>query len=51
VVDDTDQSDDTRAIRAFNDAVAADPRVVCVQTTVRDGVTLIRKLPVASGGG
>jgi hypothetical protein len=24
--------------------------VVCVQTTVRDGVTLIRKLPVASGG-
>ncbi len=51
VVDDTDQSDDTRAIRAFNDAVVADPRVVCVQTTVRDGVTLIRKLPVASGGG
>jgi caffeoyl-CoA O-methyltransferase len=50
VVDDADQSDDTRAIRAFNDAVVADARVVCVQTTVRDGVTLIRKLPVASGG-
>jgi caffeoyl-CoA O-methyltransferase len=52
VVDDTDQSDDTRAIRAFNDAVVADPRVVCVQTTVRDGVTLIRpSSPAASGGG
>ena len=42
VVDDSDQSDDTRAIRAFNDAVVADARVVCVQLTVRDGVTLIR---------
>jgi caffeoyl-CoA O-methyltransferase len=38
-----DQSDDTVALRAFNDAVVADPRVVCVQLTVRDGVTLIRK--------
>jgi caffeoyl-CoA O-methyltransferase len=52
VVDDKDQSDDTRAIRFFNDTVVADPRVVCVQTTVRDGVTLIRPVsPVASGGG
>jgi len=51
VVDDSDQSDDTRAIRAFNDAVVADPRVVCVQTTVRDGVTLIRPVPAATGGG
>jgi caffeoyl-CoA O-methyltransferase len=42
VVDDSDQSDDTRAIRAFNDAVVSDPRVVCMQTTIRDGVTLIR---------
>ena len=33
----------TKAIKAFNDHVAADERVVCVQTTVRDGVTLIRK--------
>ncbi len=50
VVDDADQSDDTRAIRAFNDAVVADPRVVCVQTTVRDGVTLIRASdPIAPG--
>ncbi|HUI03085.1 MAG TPA: O-methyltransferase [Acidimicrobiales bacterium] len=43
VLDDADRSPDTLAIRAFNDAVAADPRVVCVQLTVRDGVTLIRR--------
>ncbi|MGH9283273.1 MAG: O-methyltransferase [Acidimicrobiales bacterium] len=36
-------TDDTMAIRAFNDHVAADERVVCVQLTVRDGVTLIRR--------
>ncbi len=46
-----DQSDDTRAIRAFNDAVVADPRVVCVQATVRDGVTLIRPVSRAASGG
>jgi len=50
VVDDTDQSDDTRAIRAFNDAVVRDPRVVCVQATVRDGVTLIRPAPSTVSG-
>ena len=43
VLDDSDTSDDTVAIRAFNDHVAQDERVVCVQLTVRDGVTLIRK--------
>ena len=43
VLDAGDTSDDTVALRAFNDAVAADERVVCVQLTVRDGVTLIRK--------
>jgi len=43
VVDADDDSEHTRAIRAFNDRVAADERVVCVQLTVRDGVTLIRK--------
>ena len=43
VIDPADQTDDTAAIRAFNDAVAADPRVVCVMLTVRDGVTLIRR--------
>jgi caffeoyl-CoA O-methyltransferase len=43
VLDEADDSDDTRAIREFNDYVVADPRVVCVMLTVRDGVTLIRK--------
>ncbi|HVC69018.1 MAG TPA: class I SAM-dependent methyltransferase [Acidimicrobiales bacterium] len=43
VVDEKDSSDNTTAIRLFNDTVAADPRVVCVQLTVRDGVTLIRR--------
>jgi caffeoyl-CoA O-methyltransferase len=42
VLDPADTSDDTDALRRFNDHVAADPRVVCVQTTVRDGVTLLR---------
>jgi caffeoyl-CoA O-methyltransferase len=43
VLDAGDTSDDTVAIRAFNDHVVADERVVCVQLTVRDGVTLIRR--------
>ena len=43
VIDEEDQSDDTVAIRAFNDLVVNDPRVTCVMTTVRDGVTLIRR--------
>ncbi|MGH9017434.1 MAG: O-methyltransferase [Acidimicrobiales bacterium] len=38
-----DVSSDTAALRTFNDTVVADPRVVCVQLTVRDGVTLIRR--------
>ena len=42
VLDDTDQSEDTVAMRAFNDFVRDDERVNCVMTTVRDGVTLIR---------
>lgn len=33
------------ALRAFNDKIVNDPRVVCVLTTVRDGVTLIRRAP------
>ena len=45
VLDASDQSEDTVAIRRFNDAVAADTRVVCVQLSVRDGVTLIRHAP------
>ena len=43
VMDPADETVDTKAIRAFNDTVAADPRVVCVMLTVRDGVTLIRR--------
>jgi len=31
------------AISAFNDKLVNDPRVVCVLTTIRDGVTLIRR--------
>ena len=34
--------ENAQALRAFNDKVVNDPRVVCVLTTVRDGVTLIR---------
>jgi caffeoyl-CoA O-methyltransferase len=43
VLDDSDTSDDTVAIRSFNDQVAGDPRVVCVQLPVRDGVTLVAR--------
>ena len=43
ILDDSDTSADTVALRAFNAALAVDPRVVVVQTTVRDGVTLIRR--------
>jgi caffeoyl-CoA O-methyltransferase len=39
-----DPADDTtRLIAALNDKIAADERVVCVQLTVRDGVTLVRR--------
>jgi caffeoyl-CoA O-methyltransferase len=43
VLDDADRSEGTVAIRAFNDRVRSDDRVVCVQLTIRDGVTLIRR--------
>ena len=43
VLDDGDQSESTVAIRAFNDHVVADERVVCVLLTIRDGVMLIRR--------
>jgi caffeoyl-CoA O-methyltransferase len=44
VLDDSDDSANTRAIREFNEHVATDPRVECVIVPIRDGVTLIRKL-------
>ena len=43
ILDPADTTADTVALREFNDFVATDPRVVAVQTTVRDGVTLIRR--------
>lgn len=43
VLDPADTTEDTVAIRAFNDHVVRDGRVVCVQLTVRDGVTLVRR--------
>ena len=43
VVDPSVTDDDTEAIRAFNDRVAADDRVDCVMLAVSDGLTLLRK--------
>lgn len=43
VVDPDPDGGSTRAIVEFNDRVRADDRVVCVQLTIRDGVTLIRR--------
>ncbi len=31
------------ALRAFNEKLVGDPRVVCVLTTIRDGVTMVRR--------
>jgi caffeoyl-CoA O-methyltransferase len=42
VIDESDDSEATRAIREFNERVAADDRVTSVMLTVRDGITLIR---------
>jgi caffeoyl-CoA O-methyltransferase len=43
VVDPSADDENTRAIRAFNDLVAADRRVDCVVLAVSDGLTLLRK--------
>jgi predicted O-methyltransferase YrrM len=43
VADAKASDDNTKAIRAFNDAVAADERVESTILTVGDGLTLIRK--------
>ena len=40
----TNQDDDTRAIREFNDFAAADDRVQSVMVAISDGLTLLRKL-------
>jgi caffeoyl-CoA O-methyltransferase len=44
VLDESDDSEGTRAIKAFNEHVRSDPRVASVMLSVRDGVTLIRPL-------
>jgi caffeoyl-CoA O-methyltransferase len=43
VADESNQDENTLAIRTFNDHVSSDDRVECVMLTVRDGMTLIRK--------
>ena len=43
VLDPDPDDESTQAIVAFNDRVIADERVVCVQLTVRDGITLVRR--------
>jgi caffeoyl-CoA O-methyltransferase len=43
VADPEAQDEHTNHIRAFNDKVAADPRVDAVMLAIADGVTLIRK--------
>ena len=43
VVDDEDQSENTVAIRAVNDHVAADGRVDAVMLPIADGLTIARK--------
>jgi caffeoyl-CoA O-methyltransferase len=42
VLDPDSPDPDAQALRAFNDAVAHDPRISCVLVTIRDGITLIR---------
>jgi caffeoyl-CoA O-methyltransferase len=44
VLDESDDSEGTNAIRAFNEHVRNDSRVRSVMLTVRDGVTLIRRV-------
>lgn len=43
VVDQSDASENTRAIVDFNERVRSDGRVVCVLCTIRDGVLLARR--------
>jgi caffeoyl-CoA O-methyltransferase len=38
-----DGDESTKAIKAFNEHVAADARVECLMLTIRDGMTLIRR--------
>jgi caffeoyl-CoA O-methyltransferase len=44
VLDDKDDSDDTVAIRALNDRIAADPRVRVVLLPIGDGLSIAQRL-------
>ena len=44
VLDEKDRTDDTRAIRAFNDFATTDQRVELVMLPISDGLTIARKL-------
>jgi len=44
VLDDNDDSDDTVAIRAVNDRIAADPRVRVVVLPIGDGLTVAQRV-------
>ena len=44
VLDEADDRDDTKAIRALNDKIAADPRVRVVLLPIGDGLTVVQKL-------
>jgi caffeoyl-CoA O-methyltransferase len=43
VLDPEDESETTESIRAVNERIAGDERVVAVVLTVRDGITLLRR--------
>ena len=43
VLDDSDDSESTQAIKAINERIASDERVTSVMLTIRDGVTLVRR--------
>src|SRR5215470_12187821 len=43
VIDSTNQTDDTKALRALNDFIARDRRVEAVMIAVSDGITIVRK--------
>jgi caffeoyl-CoA O-methyltransferase len=49
VADPSEDDDNTRAIRALNDHVLADPRVESVLLTVRDGMNLVWRRGSAPG--
>jgi caffeoyl-CoA O-methyltransferase len=45
------ETENGRAIAAFNAKLASDPRVVCAFTTIRDGVTVVRRRAAEAAGG